>query len=53
MLNLKSLGTGCANYTSNHKLVEEVAKTKGVVIDGKVLQVGGNASRSRPEVWLA
>ena len=53
MLNLKSLGTGCANCKSKHKLVEESARATGAVIDDKVLQVGGSASRSNPEVWLA
>ena len=53
MLSLIILGTGCANCKSNHKLVEEAAMTKGVVIDGKVVQVGRIASLGNPEVWLA
>jgi len=32
MKNVKILGTGCANCTNTMKLVEEVAKAKGVEI---------------------
>lgn len=76
MINIKVLGTGCANCKNTLKLIEEVAKTKGaevqlekiedlqqimsygvlstpgVVIDDKVVHVGGVPARSKVEGWF-
>lgn len=32
MKNIKVLGTGCANYKTTQKLIEEMAKEKGVEV---------------------
>jgi small redox-active disulfide protein 2 len=32
MKNIKVLGTGCANCTNTYKLIEEVAKARGVEV---------------------
>ncbi len=32
MKNIKILGTGCANCQNTHKLVDEVAKAKGIEV---------------------
>lgn len=77
MKNVKVLGTGCTNCKATLKLIEDIAKTKGVavqlekvediaaimgygvmstpgvVIDGKVVHVGGVPDRKKVEAWLA
>ena len=41
MKNVKVLGTGCRNCQVTYRLIEEVARTKGVAIDlEKVEQIG-------------
>ncbi len=50
---IKVLGTGCANCKNTIALIEQVAKDKGVVIDGKVVHAGGVPSRGKVEQWLA
>lgn len=77
MKNIKILGTGCANCKNTLKLIEDVAKAKGVevqlekiedlkdimkygvistpgvVVDGKVVHVGGVPERQKVESWIA
>jgi len=76
MKNIKVLGTGCANCKTTQKLIEELAKAKGVeielekvediqaimsygvmstpgvVVNGKVVHVGGVPSRDKIAGWL-
>lgn len=76
MKNIKVLGTGCANCQNTLKLIDDVARAKGVavqlekvedlqqimihgvmstpgvVIDGKVVHVGGMPTRAKVESWL-
>ena len=75
-MQIKVLGTGCANCRNTIALIEQVAQAKGiavalqkveelrdimgygvmstpsVVINGKVVHVGGVPSRDKIEQWL-
>lgn len=76
MKNIKVLGTNCANCKTTQKLIEEMAREKGVeielekvediqaimgfgvmstpgvVVDGKVVHVGGVPGRDKIAQWL-
>jgi small redox-active disulfide protein 2 len=76
-MEIKVLGSGCANCRATVALIEQVAQAKGVdielakvedikdilsygvlstpgvVIDGKVVHVGGIPVRAKVEGWLA
>ncbi len=76
MLNVKVLGSGCANCKTTAALIEQIAAelnvpieiekvedyptiaqygvmaTPGVVIEGKVVHVGGIPKRDTVQLWL-
>ncbi len=76
-MNIKILGTGCANCKTTLKLIEDVAaekgiavqtekvedikeimsygvmSTPGVIVDGKLVHVGGVPSRDKIAGWLS
>jgi thiol-disulfide isomerase/thioredoxin len=52
-MDIKALGTGCANCKRTIALIDEVAKAQGVVINGKVVHADGVPARDKIEQWLA